>query len=521
MRFAILVAASLALTPIGAAPAWSQGPLDGITDAEDRKLLPEAAELFGVRDPDLAAVDALLKKLPRPTRLRAVAQMMRSGLLLNADRNHEAIDAAEEALRILPDETWPKFNGFYIMTFGGAPQRAADLWIAASIQSPEAARGIRVYILATLEDRLRAIGDHGRADRLMARVSEIGMVERNIDVRSAAALAGIRAKVTAGDIDAARGLVAQLAASSDMRSLYIDRRYERIWPAIEAWGGKNLETQERSYLEQLRSEWQAGHDFEAGAAYARGLRRVGAFQAVVDIFGPHLAPEKLTRSVDQMEILAISLSASLTALGRTQEAVAMLKRVAALLPEDDGFEALNIWAAIAEAQLAQGQAGEAVDTAAAWRARAREIGAEINHDAVVGMALFRACALIEAGRAAEAGADIADVILARNAMPAYALRLYACQNDVAKARTLILDHLPLEATRGWALSELQPQVEHGVTRRQKTFEAFQRALQADPELRTAAAKVGRIMVEPIGKGLPAGFVPDEAAARAPQSPDSI
>ena len=92
---------------------------------------------------------------------------------------------------------------------------------------------------------------------------------------------------------------------------------------------------------------------------------------------------------------------------------------------------------------------------------------------------------------------------------------------MAKARALILEHLPLEATRGWALGELQPQVEHGVTRRQKTFEAFQRALQADPELRTAAAKVGQIMLEPIGKALPAGFVPDEAAARAPQSRDNI
>lgn len=521
MRRLMLLAAALVVSPIDTLSARPQGPFDMFTDPGDRALLPEMSKVFGAAEPDLAALDALLKKLPRPTRLRAIVQTARSAQLADADRTREAIDAVEEAMRILPGEAFPKLTAVPIMTFGGAPQRAADLWIAASIQSPEFARQSSDYVLSTLQDRLHAIGDRARADRLMARIGEIGLSVSDVSMRSNAALAGVRAKIVAGDADAARGLISGVVSPSDLRSLYIDRRYESLWPAIDAWAGKGFEQQERIYLEQLRSEWQAAHAFNAGTAYVRGLRRVGAYQAAVDIFLDHLSPKQLTGDVEDVEYLAAALNGAMIALGRGEEAITMLSRVKTLLPDQQGTRALNLVAAMAEAQLNLGRASEAAETAKAWRVRVNEIGAEVNGDAIVNMARFRACALIEAGRADEAAPEIAEVLLARSALPSMALRLYACQNDHAGARAVLLERLQEESTRGWALNALQPATERGVTPHQKKIDEFNRQLRADPVLRAAAEKVGRILPELYGQGLPRGFMPSEPAQRAPQSPDNI
>lgn len=513
--------AVLVATPALAPSASAQSPFDSITDTGDRAVLPEAAEIFGSRKPNIEAFDALLKKLPRPTRLRAMVQTARASLLSYADRNTEAVEAIEEAMRILPDDPMPKLMAANVLTFAGAPQRAADLWIAASILSPELARTSEDSVLDTLADRLRVVGDYARADRVLARMGEIGLVAGKANVRSSAALARVRAEVEAGKIEEARRLVSGIVSPTQLLGLYVDRRYEPLWPTIDGWAGKAFVQQERFYLEQLRSEWQAAHEFSAGASYAGGLRRVGAYQAVIDIFLDRLSPGKLTAETEGMDVLAISVAGALVAVGRGEEAVPMLSRLKTLTSEKDGIQSLNLTNGIITTQLSLDKWDQAAETARAWLARAKAIGPEVNGDAILHIARLRACALTAAGRANEAAPEISEILLARGAQPRIALLLYACQNDLPGARKLILDHLEGEKTRSWALTALQPETERGTTSFQKKMDAFGRLLRNDAEVRAAAAKVGRILAEPIDKGLPAGFVPDDPAQRAPQSPDNV
>lgn len=164
-----LIALIIAFASASAASAQTDSLFDRVTDPEDRVLLPEVAQVLGARQPSLPAVDALLARLPRPTLLRAMVQTARAPLLMNAERNREAAEAIDEAMRLAPDLPGPKLVASYVLTFTGSPQRAADLWLAASIQAPAFAAQSDEYVLDALVGRLRDVGDHSRADRLLAR----------------------------------------------------------------------------------------------------------------------------------------------------------------------------------------------------------------------------------------------------------------------------------------------------------------------------------------------------------------
>ena len=138
MRHALTIALLIA----AASPVTAQvtNPLAATTDPGDRAVMAEAASAVASRTPDIARLDAVLAKLPRPTPLRGMVQTVRAGVLANAKDPAPAVAAVEEALRLLPDDPRPKLVAAGIFTFAGSPQRAADLWILASRESPGFAR---------------------------------------------------------------------------------------------------------------------------------------------------------------------------------------------------------------------------------------------------------------------------------------------------------------------------------------------------------------------------------------------
>ena len=117
---------ALALAGLGA-PARAQISLPPPADATEQALLPEVGALLGSGHADLAKLDALLARLPRPTPLRGMVQLARGVMLNQPDRVAEATMAAEEAARLLPEQPGPKLLLSAILTFAGEPRRAADL----------------------------------------------------------------------------------------------------------------------------------------------------------------------------------------------------------------------------------------------------------------------------------------------------------------------------------------------------------------------------------------------------------
>ncbi|WP_019516748.1 hypothetical protein [Sphingomonas sp. Mn802worker] len=511
MRLPVAAALLAVTTPIAALaslPAAAQllSPLELTTDPADKAVMAEVAAAVAERPPSLPKLDAALARLPRPTPLRGLVQAARASILNAQPDSKPAVAAVEEALRLLPENPIPKLVATEVFTFSGAPQRAADLWLTVSQQAPELARQSERYTMDALVNRLYDMGDHVRGDRMSARLGEIGFASALAPERSRYALATIRTAMRAGRTADAIAAVPTVGNASDLASMYVNRQYEALWPRIAEWSGGNFDAPRRRYLEELRADWNASQSFETATPYARELAGLQAYEAVVALFLPmfdHLSKETYDAGA---ETLAPIVARSLTATGRAAEGQALLGRVAQQLPAEAGANALNIDASYATLAAQNTDWSQAISRADTFLARAKSFGS-VNPSAITGIQAYRACALFQSKRLNEAQTTKAEVMLAAAANPSTVAFMLGCMNDAPGLRTLVIDRLADANTRDWALGFLQPCVPDGRVPIEHLTAPVIDAVRADPEVIAAANKVGRILPQPIGGKLPAGFEP--------------
>ena len=524
-----LVAAVLAiLTPASGGAQTAAGQT--VIDPADRAVLAEMAAAMQGQPPDIGRLDAVLAKLPRPTRVRGMVQTARATVLAQEKDMGPAVAAIEESLRLLPDDPRPKLIATEIYTFSGAPERAADLWMQASRESPDFARMSDRYVMMALVGRLTDADDRARADRLSARMGEIGFASGLAPERSNAALARVRQAVREGRTQDAIADVTAVTDPTDLLQLYVDRGYAPLWPRIAEWAGEDLSAQSRRYLEELRSEWTAGDSFDTATPYARRLSAMDAHAAVVGLFLsmfdrviPHAGRrEQHQAGQEGMESLVPSVSRSLANLGRQAEARALLSRIATAMPVDDQGAALNVDGAfltLAALDMDWEQVASRADT---FLAKAKSFGPGINRSAVLTVLGWRACALSRLGREADAQVAIGEVMLAETVAPSTVVSLHLCRGDSAAARALVTARLADERTRSWALGFVQPGTEDAGTPYGKEVKQRANAVRTAPDVVAAALKVGRILPKATYKKLPVGFEPLSAPPiRTPLGPDAI
>ncbi|WP_143090096.1 hypothetical protein [Sphingomonas rubra] len=503
--------------PVAAEP---DDPLQMTVDPADRAVMAEAASAVAGNPPDLARLDAVLAKLPRPTPLRGMVQAARAAVFASKDRVGDAVTAVEEAMRLLPDDPRPKLLAVHILTFAGSPQRAADLWMQASRESPERARLSHHYVMSALTGRLLDLGDRERAERINARLGEIGFATSLAPERSSAALARTYGEVRAKRDDLAIQSVTAIGDPDDLLTLYVDRRYQALWPRIAEWATPTLDGQSRRYLEELRADWTAADDFDTATAYARQLASLGAYPAVVSLFLPmfdRIVPGEYREGT---EFLTPVVARSLVKVGRPADARALLDKVAAAMPTNNGGSDLNILAA--RMMLDANQLGWAatLSRADAFLARAKQLGSSINSSATLQVRAMRACALAGLGRAGEAQEDTAGVLIAEAVMPGPAMQLHLCHRDAAMGRALIVRRLADERTRDWAMRFVQPIKPDAFTPYEKLTEPVAEAIRSAPDVRAAVEKVGRILPQPVLESLPDSFDPFRSRPTAEPLDDS-
>lgn len=523
-----LAAALLAVTPSAAllapvyATAQGKSPLELTTDPADKAVMAEAAAAVAERPPSLARLDAVLAKLPRPTPLRGMVQSVRASVLLAQTDERPAVAAIDEALRLLPDHPAPKMIATEVFTFSGAPQRAADLWLALSQQAPDVARQSQRYTMMALVGRLRDLGDRARADRVSARLGEIGFAAALAPERSSYAIAQIRDAMRAGRTADAVAAVPTVGDPSDLVAMFIDKRYVALWPRITEWSGGSFDAPARRYLEELRADYNAADDFQTATPYARELAGLHAYDAVVALFLPMFDRTTPNGYGQGAETLAPIVARSLTTIGRAAEGQALLARVAARLPREAAANALNIDAAYATIAAGAGDWARTLSAADTFLARARTFGHSVNSSAIVGIQSYRACALHQLGRTDEAARTKAEVMLAAATSPSRVADMLACMNDEATLRQHVIDRLADEDTRAWALGWVQPYVRDPRVALDRLTDPVHDRVRTDPAVVAAATKVGRVLPAPVGGTLPSGFEPYRAPpARAPVAKDAV
>lgn len=510
---------ALALAGLGA-PARAQISLPPPADATEQALLPEVGALLGSGHADLAKLDALLARLPRPTPLRGMVQLARGVMLNQPDRVAEATMAAEEAARLLPEQPGPKLLLSAILTFAGEPRRAADLWLEASRLSPDMTREGDRYLVDALVGRLNDIGDRDRADLIRSRMAEIGFVASLAPDQSSAALAQVYRAVARQDLDTARTLLPNVANPQQMAQLWVDRRFAPLWPAIAQLGGPSLSQLHARYLTAVRGEWQRERDAETATNYARLLVAARDYRSVVSLFRPLIERDQADTDDPHIWFLVPVVARALAETGRPDEGRALLQKLDRRAVPSAAMR-LNATGNLANLSHLTQRWEDAATQAGEWLSLAKRFGPEVNNSAILQVSALRACALAKTGRAAEAAPLVGELMLQQRAVPQPALTYRLCVGDVAGVRSLIVDRLSEEGTRGWALGLAQPAGPPGDLPEELAEHAVLEAARRDPAVRAAVAPVGRILPGPVAVGLPPGFDPDGADPARPPHPDSI
>ena len=502
----------IAMLLASSAPVVAQvrDPLALTTDPGDRAVMAEVASAVAGRPPEIARLDAVLAKLPRPTPLRGMVQTVRAGVLAANKDLSPAVAAVEDALRLLPDDPRPKLVATGIFTFAGSPQRAADLWMQASLESPDFARLSDRYVMLALIGRLTDLGDRTRADRISARLDEIGFSSGLAPERSAAALARTREAVRGKEDGEALQSVTAIGDPNDLLTLYIDKRYAALWPRIAEWAGPDLAAQSLRYLGDLRGSWVAADDFETATPYARRLADLQAYGVVVTLFLPMFTRVEPGKENPGVEFLAPVVARALLHEGRGTEARALLARVAAAMPANDKGNALNIDASYLTLAGLATNWPEVVTRSDAFLARALSLAANVNLASVVGVQAWRACALWQTGKTVEAQQATAEVLLREATSPSAAMQVHICHGDTAAARKLLITRLADENTRSWALRYVQPVIDDNSTPIARLITPIEQAARRAPDVIAAANQFGRILPQPVLTTVPKEFEPFRA-----------
>ncbi len=492
------------------APVAARQSLPAPADATEAVVVGDVARLIAKGGLDLGALDSLLARLPRPTPWRGIVQGMRAQALLDTEKIAQARAAADEAIRLTPGLAFPHIPASYVLTFAGSPQRGADTWLEASIIDPDAARQTPSYWMLAMVGRLMEAGDTTRAEKVKVRMDEIGMATLLAPARSSAALSRFRATFAQNGAAAARPLISAIASPKDLLGLYVDRRYEAVWPDISRWAGDDFHRVQDLYLGELRREWQSSHGMDAATNYARALTALEADDATIELFLPELADAKIKPYIFEMEFLAPVVARAMTETGRAPEGAALLSRVNRAMPTEATALKLNLSGNLVRQSYLVQDWGAVARGAADWIKIAQAQGVAVNEEPVRLVMALKICAMEHLGRTSEAAAPRAAIVAAQHFQDDPAMTVFICEDDLASARRLVIAKLDDPDTRTSALLSLQPELPSKHRTPQSIVgRRFMDRLRSDPAIRTAANKVGRILPQPVLQRLPKGFDPGQ------------
>ena len=506
-RFLFALPLAIAL----ACPATAIGrplpKLEDIATPAERRLVPlvRAAAAHHQESPEttLAEMDALLRQIPRPTPLRGMVQLARA-MLLDALRNTpEARRAAADAVRLLPDYAEPLFLAAHIEAYGDRIGDAADFLLRASMVDADTAKTVTDdYEMGNILRRLEDAGERARLGALSERFLVTGWSRGRPDTISTMAVAAIRARVDAGKAADAAPLVRRIADPEHLVPLMTERRYQALWPAVEAWAGSRFEKLWPLYLGDARHAWETGQTEESARTYLTALSSAGHDRALIAEFLPRLAgaigPEDT-----MLMFVDVDVASALARLGRWDEAYRVLDKGARTWPIEMTAASLNFSANRGRLLQLQGRFVDALaelDRAVADSAR---WGAEVNSSALSQMHLARACALEQLGRGRDDTLSSDSLTREKRPYPVRYASWRICAGDLEGARQALIEGLSEAKPREAVIEALQPSRD-GEYPSDYSRTLYQRwvKLRSDPLLVAAVSRYARILVEPANASAP-------------------
>ena len=511
LKFLIAAALCAAAAPAAADPLPKP---EAIALPEERALLERFLQALGRPATATEArlgFDALLADLPQPTRFRGLVQFFRASALAAENRPRDAEDAIAESIRLLPQYSAPLFVASQISAFNDRADLGSDYLIRASRIDPPILNQLGDYELGNILRRLGEANDRKRALALSERLLEIGWNRGSYRTVSSMAMNVIEARIDRGDAAGAARLVPKIVSPSSFARLMTETKFRPLAAAVEGWAGPNLEKQWPIFLDQARAEWEASNDFEAGRAYADALASAGHDRTLIATFLP-LFHRQIEPKQFQLLFIAVPVANALARQGRWEEAFEVFDKALVAWPEGETANALNLTANRARLQFFKGDFEAAVAQLDKDIASAAKWGGQVNSGALATMHLYRACALEQLGRRAEAVTSSAIVTTRKAANPTGFAYLQLCRDDPAFARAALMQALEDPEARDQVIAWMQPTNEETYDSPfARTMAGRARQLKADAALVAAVGKYGRILPRPINATAPPEKAPASAA----------
>lgn len=277
---------------------------------------------------------------------------------------------------------------------------------------------------------------------------KFGALSRN--QQSGMAYRALDAAVRKKRIEAVDGLLIYITSPRSYVTLLTDRKYEPIWPKIEARAGPNMSLigQENVMLKLARLENnELDRDRFSDAAHA--LHFNGQFEDAIELADQWQRREERGSAIEEGDAWALNIQAyAYDSLGQPEKADAIFDRLAKLDPEKNSW-VVNFVINRASRIVGQGRWSEGLEAAELARSVPGSTYAELI------VARDFTCALKKLGRIDESEKELP--FLRENAEDGVALSVQGlmCHDLNAEAAQLLIDALANPITRDRAIAAFE------------------------------------------------------------------
>ncbi len=354
----------------------------------------------------LAIVGRALASLPEPTPMRGELLCARGGILQMTDRLPEALEAFRQCEQLLPDDPRVLQALTYISSQLDRPEDTARFFIRFVELSETADPGIGFGFHESLRRELQYAKAFDLDRKLSQALVRKGWYRDDPRAFSFMAKDALLAELEAGNRDGALAILPQITAPFTGAALLIDRRYEAIWPAVEAWAGDNMRAQRDATVRSARAAYDAEGSAGKRLNYLVALSTTGQRDQAIEGYAAWLAQPAGADESHERSLAVMRLGNDLAFVGREDEAIAVMTKA---LNELDRDGQLNVAPNLAVDLILANRGSEAL----ALLTRYSPSDADLEAPAANGyFYALRACALQSMGRTSEARQLEAQVLTA-------------------------------------------------------------------------------------------------------------
>lgn len=440
--------------------------------------------------PELAAVDAALPASQDAT--RGSLQLRRARALRALGRPAEALLAAEEAAALLPDAPDQRRLIAELQFDQRRALQAARTVVGLGERFPSAAAELPSQWVRSLVWRIDATANPQARFDLVAALTRAGFTGRDepgaVDWIVAEAIEGLIAR---GRADEARRYVAQMLDPTTIVEMLVDRRYQPLWPDLEARAGPGGVTAATNLLEAIVMA-RAGKPadlslLQAQMAVLRVLNRPAEAAALAYALLRDM--KAVERGGEPMFWLADLRAAALAEAGRLDAAERLLAQVVAL-GLDKHPELISLAINRVGHLSNYGRAETALRAATALDAKAAHRSSAYGRMWIL---QARSCAAVRLRRGDEATATLGAIAASKAANPAAYMKTLLCHDRLDEAETVAIERLADPDQRGAMLRAFQDSDETLPNAPVSLLRHRLLMLRDRPTLRQAIQGVGRIL----------------------------